>query len=66
MVAQFDVGDEVWTKSSGPWKVTGRYWLRGKQCIAYDLQYANGVTMSKVPDAEVFATRQHWGFRTDN
>ncbi len=61
-MAQFNIGDEVWTRSSGPWKVIGRYWLRSKQCIAYDLRYANGVTLFKMPDNEVYPTRQWYGY----
>ena len=66
MVAQFNVGDEVWILTSGPWRVTGRYWLRAKACIGYDLKYIyNGVTLSKVSEHEVFATRQHYGMRME-
>jgi hypothetical protein len=63
-LAQFKVGDEVWTRASGPWRVTARYWSRAQGCIAYDLEYPyNGVILSKVPELEVFATRQHNGTR---
>ena len=62
MVAQFKVGDVVWTKASGPWKVVGRWWLKGKQCIAYDLEYVrNRVILNKVVDYEVYASQQHNG-----
>lgn len=62
MVAQFKVGDVVWTRNSGPWQVVGRWWLKGKQCIAYDLEYVrNRVKMNKVVDYEVYASRQHNG-----
>lgn len=60
-IARFQVGDEVWIKASGPWKVVQRYWSRSKGHVAYDLLYANGVTLHKVPDAEIFSERQHIG-----
>ena len=61
MVAQFKVGDVVWTRTSGPWKVVGRWWLKGKQCIGYDLRFTNGVQLEKVVDYEVYATQQNNG-----
>ncbi len=64
MVAQFQVGDEVWTTHSGPWLVTARYWLRTKACIGYDLEFRyNGVKLPKMSEHEVFATRQYVGMR---
>jgi hypothetical protein len=62
MIARFKVGDQVWIKQSGPWKVIGRYWVRSKGHIAYDLEFANGAVLPRVPDDEVFMTCQHLGF----
>ncbi len=62
MVAQFNIGDEVWTSSSGPWRVIARYWMRSQQRIAYDLRYANGVTIRRMLDDEVYAERQWFGY----
>lgn len=61
MIAQFKVGEVVWTRSSGPWKVIGRWWLKEKQCIGYDLQFKNGTVLQKVVEYEVYATQQAVG-----
>ncbi len=62
MVAQFKVGDKVWTAHSGPWFVTARYWLRAKQCIGYDLEHHyNRVQLNKVEEHLVYTTEQHDG-----
>lgn len=61
MIAQFKVGETVWTSSSGPWQVIGRWWLKEKQCIAYDLKFKNGSVLSKVVEFEVYATKQSMG-----
>jgi len=59
MVARFKVNDVVWIRSSGPWTVVARFWVKSKGHIAYDLQYSNGVVLPRVADDEVFETRKH-------
>ncbi len=61
-IAPFKVGDHVWTRSSGPWVIVKRWWLKREQCIAYDLEFPrNKVRLVKMRDIEVFATQQNNG-----
>ena len=64
--AVFTVGDAVWTRASGPWTVTARYRNRRTGVVSYDLRYANGVTLERIPASEVHRERQHFGYRREN
>jgi len=62
MVAQFKVGDHVWTAYNGPCIVTARYWLRAKGCIGYDLEFHyNRVQLHKMEEHLLYTSRQHDG-----
>jgi hypothetical protein len=63
--AVFAVGDAVWLLPSGPWTVTARYRNRSTGAVSYDLRYANGVVLQKVPADEVHRERKHFGYRSD-
>lgn len=62
MEAKYIVGDEVWTKVSGPWRITARYYRKRTNEILYDLRFANGVTINKNPEEDTFSERQWAGF----